>query len=112
MGALSTLKNGALSAVRRLTARAQYGIIVRIFAKSDRYRETYSISKEITVMYAVAIRGKNVVGEEKGLRMPSDDELRSRYKPDMYSRLEQEGRKTYKVSSTYQKSDDVMKRRK
>ena len=63
-------------------------------------------------MSLVSMQGRNIVGEIPASKMPSDDELRSRFELDVYSRLVQEGREGHSVNELYGKDADVMERRK
>lgn len=63
-------------------------------------------------MSLVSMQGRNIVGEIPTPKIPSDDELRSRFGLDAYSRLVQEGRKGHSVCTLYGTDADVMERRK
>lgn len=63
-------------------------------------------------MSLVSILGKSIAGEIPTPEIPSDDELRSRFKLDAYSRLVQEGREGHSVCALYGKDSNVMERRK
>lgn len=63
-------------------------------------------------MSYVSVYGKSIAGEIPTPKIPSDDELRSRFKLDAYSRLVQEGREGHSVCVLYGTDSDVMERRK
>jgi len=56
--------------------------------------------------------GKSITKEDTNIHMPTDAELRSRYKQRKYSQMFFEGCRSNPVSPVYSNTPDVMQRRK
>lgn len=67
--------------------------------------------REMSKMDSIKFRGETTVGEKFGLRVPSDCELRSRFKETVRSNWIDNG-KAYAISPMYGNRPDIMDRRK